>query len=158
MRCSEWLEWIGWTPAGVTDEELYGDRDCRCAFSGASRNSRKDISAITIAVEFSICNSSGCPSDPSKPLAATKSSSPQTLASEWIERTTRLSTWLCFLDRSIISSKPIARESLGNEFNFVAVKGLNGLDGTVVNLKPVATAPNGIMDTVDFCTQDQRLV
>ena len=27
-----------------------------------------------------------------------------------------------------------------------------------VNLKPVATAPNGIMDTVDFCAQDQRLV
>ncbi len=75
-----------------------------------------------------------------------------------VECAKRLSTWHCSLDRSIIPSKPIARESVGNEFDCDAVNGLNGLDGTVVNLKPVATAPNGIMDTVDFCTQDQRLV
>jgi hypothetical protein len=75
-----------------------------------------------------------------------------------VECTKRLSTWHCFLDRSIIPSKPIARESVGNEFNFSAVNGLNGLDGTVVNLRSVATAPNGIMDTVDVCTKGLRLV
>ncbi len=38
------------------------------------------------------------------------------------------------------------------------MNGLNGLDGTVVNLRSVATAPNGIMDTVDGCTKGLRRV
>ena len=37
------------------------------------------------------------------------------------------------------------------------MNGLNGLDGIVVNLKSVAAAPNGIVDTVDACAQDLRL-